>query len=116
MPDTAFSKMSDGDLHALYTRLSRSIAGHCGACHTPRGFAYEERGYDESALRFLTSGINDHWFAPNLTGDAGSGLGPLLAIAHYLESLPAREASGTFASQDASTQPSANGNRVADDG
>lgn len=208
MPYTAFAKMSDGDLHALYTFMMQGVPpvskptppsdvafpfnqrwmlrfwqwafmphkgvrqpsgrdaqwyrgaylvqslGHCGACHTPRGFAYEERGYDESAPRFLTGGINDHWFASNLTGDAGSGLGrlsetdiarflktghgagivaygsmvqqiedstqylsdgDLLAIAHYLKSLPAREPSGTFAPQDASTQPSANGNRVADD-
>jgi mono/diheme cytochrome c family protein len=49
--------------------------GHCGACHTPRGPAYEERGYSESSAAYLTGGTNDHWFAPNLTGDPGSGLG-----------------------------------------
>jgi mono/diheme cytochrome c family protein len=49
--------------------------GHCGACHTPRGVAYEEHGYTESSGRYLSGGVNDHWFAPNLTGDAGSGLG-----------------------------------------
>ncbi len=49
--------------------------GHCGACHTPRGPAYEERGYDEHSQRYLTGGTNDHWFAPNLTGDQGAGLG-----------------------------------------
>nr|WP_245616618.1 cytochrome c [Paraburkholderia acidipaludis] len=49
--------------------------GHCGACHTPRGPAYNELGYDESSPRYLTGATNDHWFAPNLTGDAGSGLG-----------------------------------------
>ncbi len=51
--------------------------GHCGACHTPRGIGFEERGLDESSKQFLTGGINDHWFAPNLTGDPGSGLGRL---------------------------------------
>ena len=51
--------------------------GHCGACHTPRGIAYEERGYDESSRLYLTGGVNDNWFAPNLTGDPGSGLGRL---------------------------------------
>ncbi len=111
--------------------------GHCGACHTPRGPGFEERGYDESSRLYLTGGTNDHWFAPNLTGDPGSGLGRLSqrdiasflksghgvdvhvvtfgsmvqvvedsaqyfndddldAIAHYLKSLPAREASGAF--------------------
>jgi mono/diheme cytochrome c family protein len=49
--------------------------GHCGACHTPRGPAYEERGYSEHSRLYLTGGTNDHWFAPNLTGDMGSGLG-----------------------------------------
>ncbi len=49
--------------------------GHCGACHTPRGPAYTERGYDERSPAFLTGGINDHWFAPNLTGAAPDGLG-----------------------------------------
>ncbi|MFL9932632.1 cytochrome c [Paraburkholderia sp. RL18-103-BIB-C] len=49
--------------------------GHCGACHTPRGPAYNELGYDERGEHYLTGGINDHWFAPNLTGDPASGLG-----------------------------------------
>nr|WKF55643.1 Alcohol dehydrogenase (quinone), cytochrome c subunit [Paraburkholderia busanensis] len=49
--------------------------GHCGACHTPRGPAYEERGYTGSSAVYLTGGTNDHWFAPNLTADPGSGLG-----------------------------------------
>ncbi len=49
--------------------------GHCGACHTPRGPAYQERGYNEGDPLYLTGGTNDHWFAPNLTGDPGSGLG-----------------------------------------
>ncbi|PMS35102.1 cytochrome c [Trinickia symbiotica] len=61
--------------------------GHCGACHTPRGFGYQERGYDESSPRYLTGGINDNWFAPNLTGEAGSGLGRLgeADIARFLK-------------------------------
>ncbi|WP_345817169.1 cytochrome c (plasmid) [Paraburkholderia sp. PREW-6R] len=49
--------------------------GHCGACHTPRGPAYNELGYDFKSDHYLTGGINDNWFAPNLTGDPGSGLG-----------------------------------------
>jgi mono/diheme cytochrome c family protein len=61
--------------------------GHCGACHTLRGAAYQERGYDESSASFLVGGVNDHWFAPNLTGDAGAGLGRLSAqqIASFLK-------------------------------
>lgn len=49
--------------------------GHCGACHTPRGPAYNEMGYDEHSPLYLTGGVTDHWYAPNLTGDPGSGLG-----------------------------------------
>ncbi|MEM5461183.1 cytochrome c [Paraburkholderia phytofirmans] len=49
--------------------------GHCGACHTPRGPAYNELGYDEHSDNYLTGGINDNWSAPNLTGDPASGLG-----------------------------------------
>ncbi|RQS28928.1 cytochrome c [Burkholderia sp. Bp8992] len=62
--------------------------GHCGACHTPRGPAYNERGYDERSPAFLTGGINDHWFAPNLTGADTDGLGRWSAddIAAFLRS------------------------------
>ncbi|MFT0167634.1 c-type cytochrome [Paraburkholderia mimosarum] len=49
--------------------------GHCGACHTPRGPAYNEMGYDQHSPLYLTGGVIDHWYAPNLTGDPGSGLG-----------------------------------------
>ncbi|WP_143749539.1 c-type cytochrome, partial [Caballeronia arvi] len=61
--------------------------GHCGACHTPRGPAFEERGYTEASSLYLTGGTNDHWFAPNLTTDVGSGLGRIRAedIAAFLK-------------------------------
>lgn len=61
--------------------------GHCGACHTPRGPAYEERGYSETSAVYLTGGTNDHWFAPNLSADPGSGLGRFSAadIAAFLK-------------------------------
>ncbi|MGI4813639.1 MAG: c-type cytochrome [Janthinobacterium lividum] len=49
--------------------------GHCGACHTPRGIGFQERGNDETSLQFLAGAVNDHWFAANLTGDRASGLG-----------------------------------------
>ncbi|SDV46170.1 Cytochrome c, mono-and diheme variants [Chitinasiproducens palmae] len=67
----------DRSRDALWNRGAYLVqgAGHCGACHTPRGPAYEERGYDESSRRYLTGAVNDHWFAPNLTGRAADGLG-----------------------------------------
>lgn len=48
--------------------------GHCGSCHTPRGVAYEERGYTQDSRKYLAGGISDHWFAPNLTGEPAIGL------------------------------------------
>lgn len=61
--------------------------GHCGACHTPRGPAYEERGFNDGDPLYLTGGTNDHWFASNLTGDPDSGLGSVSAddIASFLK-------------------------------
>jgi len=153
MPHGGFKSRAPAD--SQWTRgayLVQSL-GHCGACHTPRGWGYQERGYDETAPRFLTGGINDHWFAANLTGDAGSGLGrmseadiarflktghaggnvaygsmvqqiedstqyltdaDLLAIAHYLKSLPPQQASGTYAPATQPARAPSNGNRVAD--
>lgn len=49
--------------------------GHCGACHTPRGIAYQEKGYSESSPDYLTGAVVDNWFAGNLTGNQASGLG-----------------------------------------
>ncbi|CAD6558272.1 Gluconate 2-dehydrogenase cytochrome c subunit [Paraburkholderia kirstenboschensis] len=80
----------DSKHDALWNRGAYIVQslGHCGACHTPRGPGYEERGYDESSKLYLTGGTNDHWFAPNLTGDPGSGLGRLSPrdIASFLKS------------------------------
>ena len=49
--------------------------GHCGACHTPRGIAFNEKGYDESSNRWLAGAPLDNWSAPNLTQAANTGLG-----------------------------------------
>ncbi|MGF6778512.1 c-type cytochrome [Paraburkholderia sp. GAS334] len=49
--------------------------GHCGSCHTPRGFAFQEKALDESDSAFLTGGLLDGWFAANLTGEHNFGLG-----------------------------------------
>jgi mono/diheme cytochrome c family protein len=44
--------------------------GHCGACHTPKSAL----GGDKSA-QFLQGGELQGWFAPDITGDTGGGLG-----------------------------------------
>ncbi|MFO1248879.1 MAG: cytochrome c [Alphaproteobacteria bacterium] len=46
-----------------------SGAGHCGACHTPKNFF----GADKAAA--LTGAVLQGWYAPDLTGDVGAGLG-----------------------------------------
>jgi mono/diheme cytochrome c family protein len=49
--------------------------GHCGACHTPRGFAWEEKALDESSSDYLAGALLDAWYAPDLRGDVRTGLG-----------------------------------------
>lgn len=49
--------------------------GHCGACHTPRGWAFQEKALDQSKKGYLTGGELDNWSAVNLTGDSNTGLG-----------------------------------------
>ena len=50
-------------------------AGHCGACHTPRGWLFQEKALDERGGAFLAGASLDNWSAPNLRGDLNSGLG-----------------------------------------
>ncbi len=49
--------------------------GHCGACHTPRGIAFQEKALDETDSDYLTGAKIDTWYAPDLTGSHVSGLG-----------------------------------------
>jgi mono/diheme cytochrome c family protein len=49
--------------------------GHCGACHTPRGLAFQEKALDDSSSAYLSGALLDAWYAPDLRGDARTGLG-----------------------------------------
>ena len=49
--------------------------GHCGACHTPRGWACQEKALDESGADYLAGALLDAWSAPDLRGDVRTGLG-----------------------------------------
>jgi mono/diheme cytochrome c family protein len=49
--------------------------GHCGACHTPRGFAWQEKALDDDISGYLSGALLDAWYAPNLRGEARTGLG-----------------------------------------
>jgi mono/diheme cytochrome c family protein len=43
--------------------------GHCGACHTPRGLAFQEKALDDNSSTYLAGALLDAWSAPNLRGD-----------------------------------------------
>ncbi len=48
--------------------------GHCGACHTPRGIAFQEKALDDSSTAYLSGANLDGWSAANLRGDLRTGL------------------------------------------
>lgn len=48
--------------------------GHCGACHTPRGIAFQEKALDETSKDYLNGGELDGWSATNLANDFNTGL------------------------------------------
>lgn len=132
MPYTAYAKMSDKDMRALYDYLLHEVpassqpnrdsdiswplsmrwhlgiwnalfhnddryqpdaqqsaqwnrgaylvqgAGHCGSCHTPRGWALQEQALDQSRSAYLSGAELDGWFAPSLRGMAQDELVALL--------------------------------------
>ena len=50
--------------------------GHCSTCHTPRGFALQEKALsDADGSAFLSGGVVEGWLAKNLRGDMVDGLG-----------------------------------------
>jgi alcohol dehydrogenase (quinone), cytochrome c subunit len=49
--------------------------GHCGSCHTPRGWAFNEVALDDRSDRYLEGALLDGWYASNLRGDELLGLG-----------------------------------------
>jgi len=54
--------------------LVQAVA-HCGACHTPRGLLFAEKGQDERSRHFLSGAGVEGWSATNLTSDQVTGLG-----------------------------------------
>ncbi len=45
--------------------------GHCGACHTPRGVAYQEKALsNQDGNQYLSGAIIDGWRAKSLRGEA----------------------------------------------
>jgi len=49
--------------------------GHCGACHTPRGWAMQEKALDGQDSGFLFGAMLDDWYASSLRQNLSTGLG-----------------------------------------
>ena len=50
--------------------------GHCGACHTPRGLAFQEKALtDDDGHAFLSGANVENWIAKSLRGEPAAGLG-----------------------------------------
>ena len=74
-PDETYENVEGKD--AAWNRGAYLVQGlgHCGACHTPRGLAFNEQGYDGDDDEFLMGAPLDNWSASNLRGDVNTGLG-----------------------------------------
>jgi len=74
---TSGSYVAKSDHDADWNRGAYLVQGlgHCGACHTPRGIAWQEKALDDSSPDFLSGALLDAWYAPDLRGDVRSGLG-----------------------------------------
>ena len=49
--------------------------GHCGACHTPRGWAMQEKALGAADAAYLAWATLDDWSAPSLRQNKATGLG-----------------------------------------
>lgn len=81
-PDVATAPVSatpanDADKQALLRgQYLVEGLGHCSTCHTPRGFALQEKALtDADGSAFLSGGVVEGWLAKNLRGDMADGLG-----------------------------------------
>jgi mono/diheme cytochrome c family protein len=74
-PSGSFVPQPDHD--AAWNRGAYLVQGpgHCGACHTPRGIAFQEKAVDDSSLKYLAGAELDAWYAPSLRGNMRTGLG-----------------------------------------
>src|SRR5579862_103339 len=74
---TSGSYVAKNDHDADWNRGAYLVQGlgHCGACHTPRGFAWQEKALDDSSADYLSGALLDAWYAPDLRGDVRTGLG-----------------------------------------
>ena len=67
------SFVADPSLDAGQQRGAELVEGlaHCGACHTPRGVAFQETAMaDDESRRFLSGSVLEGWYAKNLRNEA----------------------------------------------
>lgn len=67
------SFVADPSLDAGQQRGAELVEGlaHCGACHTPRGLAFQETAMaDDGGRRFLSGSVLEGWYAKNLRNEA----------------------------------------------
>ncbi|MFQ6371389.1 c-type cytochrome [Shewanella sp. YIC-542] len=66
----------DTQQSALFNRGAYLVLGpgHCGSCHTPRGVAFQEKSYEDSADNFLSGGKVGMWEVPGIRGGAQGAL------------------------------------------
>src|SRR4029077_9413059 len=71
------SYVAKPDHDAVWNRGAYLVqgAGHCGACHTPRGVGLQEKALDDSSANYLAGAELDAWYASSLRGDMRMGLG-----------------------------------------
>jgi mono/diheme cytochrome c family protein len=74
-PRTGFTIRQDHDEQWNRGAYLIEGLGHCGACHTPRGWAVQEKALDDRNSAYLEGAELDAWSAPSLRGDMRTGLG-----------------------------------------
>jgi len=63
----------DPSLDASQQRGAELVEGlaHCGACHTPRGLAFQEKAMaDDGSRQFLSGSVLEGWYAKNLRNES----------------------------------------------
>lgn len=70
-PERAFIPDPNSDERINYGKYLVEGPGHCGACHTPRGLAYQETALSlNDGNTFLSGAVIDGWRAKSLRGEA----------------------------------------------
>ena len=62
--------VADSNKSAQWNRGAYLVQGaaHCGTCHTPRGFAMQEKALTDSSADYLAGAELNNWYAVNIRG------------------------------------------------